>query len=114
MIRLYMDESVHGAITDGLRRRGIDLVTVQEDGREGVADPDVLNRAGELTRVLFTQDDDFLAEAVQRLRSGEEFTVIIYARQQVSVGQCITDFEYLSNVGDLEDFNGQIIYLPLS
>ncbi len=33
MIALYMDENV-GQITDGLRPRGIDVLTVQEDRKE--------------------------------------------------------------------------------
>jgi uncharacterized protein (DUF433 family) len=32
MLRLYMDVHVKAAITAGLRRRGIDVVTAQEDG----------------------------------------------------------------------------------
>ncbi len=51
MIRLYMDENVHGTITSGLRRRNIDVLTVQEDHRSGLPDPEVLDRAIELGRV---------------------------------------------------------------
>jgi hypothetical protein len=32
MLRLYMDVHVNAAITAGLRRRDIDLLTAQEDG----------------------------------------------------------------------------------
>lgn len=40
-----MDENVHRAITTGLRLRGVDVLTVQEDQRAGFADPLILNRA---------------------------------------------------------------------
>lgn len=43
MVRLYMDENVRGAITRGLRRRGVDVVTAWEDGRAATPDPDVLD-----------------------------------------------------------------------
>jgi hypothetical protein len=43
--------------------RGVDVLTVQEDGRAGASDAAVLDRATELGRVLFTQDDDLLVEA---------------------------------------------------
>jgi hypothetical protein len=33
-----MDENVHGAITIGLRLRGVDVLTVQEDGRWSMVD----------------------------------------------------------------------------
>lgn len=113
MIRLYMDENVHGAITEGLRRRGIDVLTVQEDGQEGIDDSEVLDRAGELERALFSQDEDLLAEAVRRLRSDEPFIGVIYAHQSVSVGRCISDLEFLALVGEASDFLNQIYYLPL-
>jgi hypothetical protein len=30
-LAVYMDEHVHSAITEGLRNRGVDVLTVQED-----------------------------------------------------------------------------------
>ena len=38
MLSFYMDHHVHGSITVGLRRRGIDVVTAFEDGREEADD----------------------------------------------------------------------------
>jgi len=35
-----MDENVNGAITRELRKRGHDILTVQEDGRGGQPDPE--------------------------------------------------------------------------
>jgi hypothetical protein len=113
MILLYMDENVHGAVTNGLRRRGIDLLTVQEDGRGGEDDPDVLDRAGALGRVLFSQDEDLLTEAVRRLRSGQSFAGVIYAHQSLSIGRCVTDLEFLAAAGEAHDFHDQVYYLPL-
>jgi len=37
-LALYMDEHVRRAITNGLKLRGIDVITVQEDGRTGTPD----------------------------------------------------------------------------
>jgi Domain of unknown function (DUF5615) len=50
-IKLYMDEQVPRQITLGLRLRNIDVLTVQEDDRTGLDDPNVLARAAELQRV---------------------------------------------------------------
>lgn len=58
-IALYMDHHVPRAITSGLRLRGVDVLTAYEDGTHELDDPILLDRAGELGRVLFTQDDDF-------------------------------------------------------
>lgn len=54
-IALYMDEHVPSAITAGLKGRVVDVLTVQEDGRSGFDDPHLLNRAGELGRVMFSK-----------------------------------------------------------
>jgi hypothetical protein len=79
MIRLYMDENVHGAITRGLRRRGVDVQTAQGDVAAGTPDPLVLERATVLGRVLFRQDEDLLREAARRQQSGELFAGVIFA-----------------------------------
>lgn len=63
---LYMDEQVPRQITTGLRLRGVDVLTIQEDNRTGVPDPILLNRATELSRVMFSRDQDFLIEANRR------------------------------------------------
>lgn len=69
-ISLYMDVHVRRAVTEGLRLRGVDVLTAQADGADGFADPELLDRATELGRVLFTQDDDLLREAKRRQQTG--------------------------------------------
>ena len=68
---LYMDAHVPLAITRGLRRRGVDVLTAQQDGTTRLPDPELLDRATALGRILFSQDEDLIAEAVRRQRSGE-------------------------------------------
>ena len=55
-LALYMDEHVRRSITNGLKLRGIDVLTVQEDSRTGTPDPILLDRATELDRVMFAQE----------------------------------------------------------
>lgn len=62
-MRLYMDVHVPYAVTTGLRLRGVDVLTAQEDGASELDDPALLDRATELGRVLYTQDDDLLRES---------------------------------------------------
>ena len=54
----------------GLRLRDIDVLTVQEDDRSGISDTLLLDRATELQRVVFSQDQDFLIEAQRRQVGG--------------------------------------------
>lgn len=113
-IALYMDEHIHKGITDGLRQRGVDVLTVQEDGRTGTADPLVLDRATEVQRVIFTQDQDFLAEANRRQVEGINFAGVIYAHQRlVTIGDCIRDLEIIAKASDPEELANRVQYLPL-
>lgn len=59
-ISLYMDHHVPKAITIGLRLLGVDVLTAHEDGADQLGDDLLLKRAHELSRALFTQDDDLL------------------------------------------------------
>ncbi len=54
-ISLYMDVHVPQAITDQLRRRGIDVLTASDDETQTLPDDQLLGRATQLNRVLFTQ-----------------------------------------------------------
>ncbi len=113
-LALYMDENVHGAVTRGLRQRGVDVLTVQEDGLAATPDPQVLDRAGTLGRVLVSQDTDLLIEAVRRQRTGESFRGVIYAAQDPSaVGGYVADLEIMAKATTLEEYADHIEYLPL-
>lgn len=95
-VALYMDEHVHRAITISLRLRGVDVLTAQDDGRRHVPDHVLLDRATELRRVLFSQDEDLLAEANQRQRAGIPFAGVVYAHQlHASIGACVQGLELI-------------------
>jgi predicted nuclease of predicted toxin-antitoxin system len=113
-VGLYMDVHVRRAVTNGLRLRGVDVLTAQEDGARELSDPDLLDRATVLGRALFTQDDDLLREAARRLRSGAPFAGVIYAHQlNVTVGQCIDDLELIAKVTEPAEWTGRLLHLPL-
>jgi predicted nuclease of predicted toxin-antitoxin system len=67
-VSLYVDVHVPRAITDQLRRCGVDVLTAIEDGRAEATDEDLLELAYDLERVLFTQDIRFKAMAENWLR----------------------------------------------
>jgi hypothetical protein len=113
-IALYMNQHVPRAITIGLRLRGVDVITAYEDGASEMDDSELLDRAGELECVLFTQDDDLLAEATKRQREGAPFRGVIYAHQlRVSIGTCVHDLEIIAKAGEPEDLMNRVQFLPL-
>lgn len=113
-LALYMDENAHGAVVTQLRRRGVDVLTVVEDGREGLDDPAVLSRATELGRLLFSQDDDLLREATARQERGEHFAGVAYGHKlRISIGEAVESLGLIATDGVLADFAERIEYLPL-
>lgn len=59
-IRFLMDVHVHRAITEGLRRRGVEVLTCQEAALSTFEDVDILLYASERNWTVFSQDTDFL------------------------------------------------------
>ena len=73
-LALYMDQHVPRQITQGLRLRGVDVLTAYEDGAHELDDTKLLARATALNRVLFTRDDDLLVIARNWQREGNPFS----------------------------------------
>ena len=109
-----MDQHVPRAITIGLRLRGIDVITTYEDNASELDDSSLLDRAGALGRVLFSQDDDLLAEAVKRQRAGIPFSGLVYAHQmRASIGECIRDLELISKAAEPDELMNFIQFIPM-
>ncbi len=109
-----MDEHVPRAVTNGLRLRGVSVLTAQEDGRGGASDRDLLSRATELGRVLFSQDVDLLGEASQRQKAGLRFPGLVFAPQlDVSIGQCVADLELVATALSPDELADLVLFLPL-
>jgi len=110
-----MDQHIPRAITEGLRLRGVDVITAFEDGADKMDDAELLDRASKLGRVLFTQDNDLLSEGAMRQEKGIPFKGVIYAHQmRVSIGTCIHDLEIIATkAGEAEDLLNKIQFLPL-
>lgn len=109
-----MDEHVKSAVTDGLRQRGYDVLTAQEDGSDGLPDPEQLDRATFLGRVFVSQDEDFLTEGARRQAAGVDFAGIIYGHQlDLTIGQMINELEMVVYCLVEAEIRGQIYYIPL-
>lgn len=114
LLRLYMDVHVPAAITEGLRRRGIDVLTSQEDRTRSSGDEELLKRATELNRILVTQDEDFLAIAARWNESGWEFSGLVFAPQEgASIGRYIEDLELIASCCDERELSSNVWHLPL-
>jgi predicted nuclease of predicted toxin-antitoxin system len=109
-----MDVHVPLAITRGLRRRGVDVLTAQQDNTTQLPDDQLLDRASRLGRILFSRDEDLLVEAAKRLRGNIPFATVVFARQtEVSIGRCIADLQVIAQAATPEEAVSQVVYLPL-
>ena len=113
-LKLYMDVHVPRPITNGLRLRSVDVVMAQEDGAARLPDPELLDRASSLERVLFSQDPDLLAECAHRQEDGLFFAGLVYVHPlKLSIGQIVADLELIAKVYEPSDTNNRVEYLPL-
>ena len=114
MTPFYFDVHVPAAIADQLRRRGIDLLTAQEDGTAELEDSDLLARSTALGRVLFTQDIRFKACAEDWQREARPFAGLLFGHQlHGSIGQYVRDLELIAKATEPEEWIGRVEKLPL-
>lgn len=113
-LALYMDVHVPAAITEGLRRRRLDILTSQEDGTREFDDERLLQRVLESGRLLFTQDADFLIIATIWQQAARKFPGIIFSSQdQTAIGRTVDELELVLSCYEADEVENRIIFLPL-
>ncbi len=106
-IKFYMDEHVHRAVTDGLRRRGVDALTAKDAGLLEAEDEQHLAFALGNGRVILTQDADFL-----RLHAaGHQHSGIVYAPQQTAIGAIVRGLLMIYDVLSSEDMANHVEFV---
>jgi hypothetical protein len=112
-VPLYMDVHVPLAITRQLRRRGVDVLTAQDDGFEEVEDDELLLRAAELGRLLFTQDIRFRVLAEDWQRQGRDFAGLAFGPQLGgTIGQYVEDLELIAKSSEPDEWRKIVQFLP--
>ncbi len=106
-IKFLMDEHVDEAVTRGLQMRGVDVFTVQEAGLAHTPDLVILVYALEHERVIFTQDQDFLAAH----ESGKPHAGLAYANRQIAIGAIVRGLMLIYDVLTPDEMRGHLEYL---
>lgn len=107
-MKFYLDEHIPKAVVEGLRRHGIDVLTVQDAGRVGDSDRKQLAFAAMKRRVLVTFDDDFLAlDAAGAPHSG----IVFSQAGRRSVGELIESLVLIANVIEPEEMGNHIEFI---
>ena len=90
------------------------MLTSQDDGTRELDDESLLHRAGDLGRILFSQDRDLLRIAHQWQSRGRSLAGIVFAHQQrASIGQCIEDLELIAQCCSPAELANHVYFLPL-
>jgi hypothetical protein len=112
-VGLYMDVHVPQAITEQLRLRGVDVVTAAQEDAEELPDDVLLDRVGQLGRVLFTQDIRFKAMAENWQRQGRPFGGLVFGHQMGgTIGQYVNDLELIAQASEPGEWQNVVEYIP--
>ena len=107
-IRYQFDEAIPKAIVNGLRQRGVDVMTAAEADLLEASDEEHLAFAKSEARVMFCCDDDFLRLSVEET----EHAGIIYCHQRDrTIGQMVLGLVALWRNQTAEEIKGQVHFL---
>ncbi|MBN2543810.1 DUF5615 family PIN-like protein [bacterium] len=102
-IKIHADENVNYKIVMGLRRRGVEITTVQELNKSNEDDESLLEFASANDAVFFTHDDDLVRIATEWGLQGKEYQGIIFVHQQkLSIGEIIRRIKLLVETVSVE------------
>lgn len=108
-IKIYSDEGVNIAITEGLKRRGMKAISCQEVDNIGLTDEEQISYANSNKLVILTHDADFLRIIHEK---GLSHCGIIFVSQgKLSVGEIIRKIEFLVSILTEEDMENHIEFL---
>lgn len=103
----YTNESVNIAVAEGLKRRGVKVVSARDAGNLGLSDKEQLDYATRNNFVIVTHDDDFLSMAMKFEHKG-----IVYVHQQkYRVGDLIRRLKLLGDIAEQKDMVNHVEFL---
>ncbi|MCI0684484.1 MAG: DUF5615 family PIN-like protein [Gemmataceae bacterium] len=107
-VRFFMDQHIPAAVSHGLGRHGVDVLTAQDAGRCGQPDIDQLAFATLDQRVLVSFDPDFLALH----QAGTSHTGIAWCQaHKHGIGQLIQALLLIHGVLDRDSMKNHVEYL---
>jgi hypothetical protein len=117
--RFLADEGFNMDVTAGLRLHypGIDLLTVQEAGLLHALDPQVLEAARQLDRILLSHDVHTLPghyyALLSRLSPDEHLPGILLVAQEAPIGQAIEWIAEVRGASRHDEWRDRVDRLPL-
>ena len=113
-VPFYFDHNMQLAVVMALRVNGLDILTTREDGHDRQPDPQILDRAQALTRVVVTHDQDFLELAAKRSAASIEFAGIVFCLlAKASIGELVADLALIAEATTYDELRNQVVWVPL-
>ena len=116
MLPMLADENFNNDIIRGVRRRSddVDIVRVQDAGLSGIDDPTLWQWCAENGRILLTHDvQTMIGFAYARVERSEAMPGIVVAAQTLAIGDVIEELSLLIECSYDDEWEGQVVYLPL-
>jgi predicted nuclease of predicted toxin-antitoxin system len=116
VLRFLADENFNGRIVRGLELACplVDLVRAQDEGLDHTDDPTILKWAADAGRILLTHDlRTMVGFARDRIIAGEAMPGVIAVRDTLPIGTVIEELTLIVETGLADDFDAQVVFLPL-
>ncbi|PSQ88725.1 MAG: hypothetical protein BRD30_06690 [Bacteroidetes bacterium QH_2_63_10] len=106
-VQFYLDEHIPSAVAEGVRHRGVDVMTLDEANMLGARDEEHLAFGREENCVLVTHDDDFLRLAAE----GISHAGIVYIPRERTIGDMVRGLVVLAHVFSEEGTDDRVEFL---
>ncbi len=114
MVTYFFDVHIPITVKNQLEKRGVGVLTAQLDQSATLPDHELLFRATQLGRCMVTSDIRFRALAEAWQQTQRPFAGLVYAHpMHVTIGQMVLDLELIAKAIGADEFQNQVVYLPL-
>lgn len=116
-MRFAADENFDGGILKQLHQRlsDLDVVRVQDTEMYQSSDPVLLDWAAKQERIILTHDvQTLVGDAYARVAKGLPMPGVILVSGKLDIGKALDDLELVIAAGKPEDFDDQVIFIPLT
>ena len=103
-VKFYLDENLSPEIVEQLRLQGIDAIR----GPLGAGDPEHLDRAAAMRRVVCTEDEDFLKLAAVGI---EHAGIIRGEQERHSIGDWVKFLQFVHGVCHAEEMRNTVSFV---
>lgn len=116
MLKFLADENFNNHVVRALleRKKGFDILRVQDVGLSGIDDISILEFSTLENRILLTHDVKTITKyAYEKMEKGEKVCGIIEIDRAIPIASAVDDILLLAECSSENEWDNQIIYLPL-